>query len=419
MIAEVLMPALSPTMTEGNLAKWLKADGDKVKSGDVLAEIETDKAVMEVESVDDGILKIVVPDGSKGVKVNQLIAVLYQANTPKEEIEKLITSHNSSFVSVKVEEPKKEAAKPAAETKNVNLPQPQASGERLKASPLARRIAEQEKVDINNIAGSGPGGRIVKDDVLMAKTKGAGVSVSKAPLTSERQDKVIEISQMRKVIAARLQQSKRDIPHFYLTVAVDITDLMNIRAGLNSDAPMVNDKPTYRISVNDFVIKASALALAELPEANASWNEDEIIQYGNVDISVAVAIPGGLITPIIFSADQKGIIAISDEMKSLVKRAKEGSLKPHEFQGGSFSISNLGMYGIDEFKAIINPPQSCMLAVGAAAKKPVVRNGELKIAEVMKLSLSCDHRVIDGAVGAELLGKIKKYLEKPYLMLKY
>lgn len=419
MIAEVLMPALSPTMTEGNLAKWLKRDGDKVKSGDVLAEIETDKAVMEVESVDDGILKIVIPEGSKGVKVNQLIAVLYKENTSQEEIEKLIASHNSSFVSIKVED-KKEERVTTPEKKDIAQSTPaKISEERLKASPLARRIAEQERIDINNIAGTGPGGRIIKDDVLGVKTKGVSVSGSKAPQLLDRQDKVIEISQMRKVIAARLQQSKRDIPHFYLTVAVDMTDLMKIRAELNADAEIVDDKPSYRISVNDFVIKAAALALSELPEANASWNEDEIIQYGNVDVSVAVAIPGGLITPIIFSADQKGIIAVSNEMKSLIKRAKAGSLKPHEFQGGSFSISNLGMYGIEEFKAIINPPQSSMLAVGAAGKKPVVHNGELKIAEVMKVSLSCDHRVIDGAVGAELLGKIKKYLEKPYLMLKY
>jgi len=420
MAIEILMPALSPTMTEGNLASWHKKEGDKVKPGDILAEIETDKATMEVEAVDSGTLgKIVVPDKSEGVKVNQLIAVILEAGEKASAADEIIAKYSSS-APAEVKETKVESKKvedELVEAKAVNAAPVQSSSSRVFASPLAKRIAEQNGINLANISGSGPHGRIVKDDVLGHSPSSASNSNIQSFGRSNEEYKLVPNSNMRKVIASRLTQAKQEVPHFYMTIECNIDSLLHLRDEINAKAPIVNDRPAYRISVNDFMIKASAQALKTIPNANASWGDDGIKIYNNVDISVAVAIEDGLITPIVRNADQKSLSVISSEMKELVGKAKSGSLKPEEFQGGGFSISNLGMYGIKQFNAIINPPQACILAVGTTEQKPVVIDGDIEIANIMTVTLSCDHRVVDGALGAQLLQAFKSYIEQPALML--
>ncbi|OAN52881.1 pyruvate dehydrogenase complex dihydrolipoamide acetyltransferase [Paramagnetospirillum marisnigri] len=432
MPVQILMPALSPTMTEGNLAKWLKNEGDAVKSGDVICEIETDKATMEFEAADEGVLgKILVPGGTSGVKVNQPIAVL------------LLDGEDASAITA--------ASAPAKPSPTPSLPLPQAgegggaaassplppagegpgvkavSGDRVFASPLARRIAKDANLDLKLVSGTGPRGRVVKVDVEaaiaagpVAKSAPAAAPAAPAPKPApapavaspfEPAFEEIPNSSMRKVIARRLTEAKSTIPHFYLSIDCELDALLKVRADLNgrSDA--------YKLSVNDFVVRAVALALKKVPAANASWGEDAIKRYTDVDISVAVATPTGLITPIVHHADHKGLAAISNEMKALAAKARDGKLKPEEFQGGGFTISNLGMFGVKDFAAIINPPQGCILAVGAGEQRPVVKNGALAIATVMTCTLSVDHRVVDGAVGAEFLAAFKKLIEDPLSML--
>ncbi len=401
---EILMPALSPTMTEGNLAKWLKKEGDKIKPGDVLAEIETDKATMEIESIDEGILgKILVEVGSRNVAVNQLIALILEEGENLDSI----ANYAPKAASVQTISVAASAAGSAAklETKNIV----DNKQERIKASPLAKRIAENEKIDLSRINGTGPHGRIVKDDVLNSKATAKTMSAAIIGRNSNEYT-LIPNSNIRRVIAKRLAESKQTIPHFYLSIECNIDKLLKVRAEMNQDSE------NFKLSINDFIIKAAAMALTEVPEANASWTDDAIMQYNNVDISVAVAIEAGLITPIIHNANQKSISAISNQMKSLAKKARENALKPEEFQGGGFSISNLGMYGIKQFNAIVNPPQGCILAVGASNKRPIVINDEIKIATIMDVNLSCDHRVVDGAVGANFMASFKKFIENPMKM---
>ena len=420
---DILMPALSPTMTEGNLAKWLKKEGDAIKAGEAICEIETDKATMEVEAVDEGVLeKILVPGGTQGVKVNAPIAVLRaEGDTGKAPAGKAVAPVVATPAPVVVAAP---APAPVAR-----------SGSRIIASPLAKRLAAQAGLDLAGVTGSGPRGRIVKHDVAEALARGpvakpvaaaapvaapAAAPAAKAPAGEDARawsDKVglryrtQANSGMRKVIARRLSEAKQTIPHFYLSVDVTLDALLKVRAELNgkSDA--------YKLSVNDFVIRAASLALRKVPAANAAWTEENILLFEQVDMSVAVATPSGLITPIIKAADTKGLATISAEMKDLAARARDGKLKPEEFQGGTFTISNLGMYGISAFSAIINPPQGCILAVAAGEQRPVVRDGALAIATVMTCTLSVDHRVVDGAVGAEFLAVFKKLLEDPLTML--
>jgi pyruvate dehydrogenase E2 component (dihydrolipoamide acetyltransferase) len=422
---EILMPALSPTMTEGTLSKWVKKEGDKIASGDVIAEIETDKATMEVEAVDEGILgKIMVAEGTENVPVNQLIALLLEEG----EDASALAGHGGASAT-----PKTAAATPAASAAPSAPVAPSApaaapaSGERVVASPLARRIAEQNDVNLSQVTGTGPHGRVIKADVeeALAKgvTKGGAANVAAVAVSSGRNP--IEFTElpnsgMRKTIAKRLTESKQNVPHFYLTIDCELDGLLAARKSMNDAAEAAagkDGKPAYKLSVNDMIIKAVAMALREVPAANASWTEAAIQQYNNVDISVAVALEGGLITPIVKNADQKGLGQISNEAKDLIARARSGKLQPSEYQGGGFSISNLGMYGIKSFNAIINPPQGCILAIGAGEERVVVKRGEFKAVQVMTVTLSCDHRVVDGAVGAEFLGAFKRYIETPVLML--
>ncbi len=427
---DITMPALSPTMTEGTLAKWLKKEGDKIKSGDVIAEIETDKATMEVEAVDEGILgKILVQGGTEGVAVNKVIAVLLADGEDAKSLEGY-AANDASPTSAK----KDEAANDAVAASKMGASQPSLtsapqtasnSGARVFASPLAKRVAANAGLDIARVKGTGPHGRVIRADVEEAmKSGGAKSSASTTSLSSGHgygrnpvEQTEIPLNTMRKVIAKRLLESKQTIPHFYLSVDCKIDDILKARAKMNESAPKVDGKPLYKLTVNDFVIKASALALRDVPAANSSWTDSAIIQYNNVDVSVAVAIDGGLITPIVRNADQKSLSAISLEMKDLASRAKENKLKPEEFQGGGFSISNLGMYGVKQFNAIINPPQSAILAVGASEERVVVEGGQMKVANIMTVTLSSDHRVVDGAVGAEFLAAFKRYIEDPMLML--
>ena len=412
---EILMPALSPTMTEGNLAKWTKKEGDKVKPGDVIAEIETDKATMEVEAVDGGVMgKIIVPAGTESVKVNELIAVLLADGEDKKALENFKASSANQ---------NKPAAAPAPAAASVPAPSaapaPQASGKDVKASPLAKRIAEQKGVSLSGIQGTGPHGRIIRADVEEAKSSprgaaGAAVSYGRNP----QEYTEVPNNNMRKVIAKRLLESKQTVPHFYLSVDCDINSLLAARERINDAAPKDKEgKPAYKISVNDMIIKATAQALKIVPAANATWTDAAILQYNNLDISVAVAIDGGLITPIVKNADQKSLAAISAEVKDLAGRARKGTLKPEEFQGGGFSISNLGMYGVKSFSAIVNPPQSCILAVGASEERPVIKGGKVEVATIMNVTLSVDHRSVDGAVGAEFLQAFKRFIEDPVMMM--
>jgi pyruvate dehydrogenase E2 component (dihydrolipoamide acetyltransferase) len=448
---EIRMPALSPTMTEGNLARWLKKEGDEVHSGDVIAEIETDKATMEYEAADDGRLgKIIVPEGAQGIKVNQPIALLLEEGEDPAALENFPAGPPAAGppapdVPARDATARREApgAPPAAVgPKPEAAPAPaapataQGNGQgngRVFASPLARRMAHHAGLDLAAIRGSGPQGRIVKADVEEALGQPpAGrpapgpvlvpvVAPSAAPMVAKQPVQqalagtppYIEKphSAMRRVIARRLTESKQTVPHFYLTLDCAIDELLKIRAALNAKSE------THRISVNDFVIRAAALALRQVPAANASWSDDAILLWQRVDVAVAVALDDGLITPIVRGADQKGLAQIAAETKDLADRARAGKLKLEEFQGGTFSISNLGMYGIREFAAVINPPQGCILAVGAGEARPVVRDGGLAVATVMTCTLSCDHRVVDGAVGAQFLGAFKKLIEDPLTML--
>jgi pyruvate dehydrogenase E2 component (dihydrolipoamide acetyltransferase) len=426
----VLMPALSPTMTEGKIARWLKAEGDQVKSGQVLCEIETDKATMEVEAVDEGVLaKILVPGGAEGVKVNAVIALIAGEG---EDAKAVAAGGPAASAAPKAAAPAAApASAPAASPAAASAPAASSSGARVVASPLAKRMADQAGLDLSKIAGSGPGGRIVKHDVEAAVSGGgakrsapaaasagapAPVAVSSAALAAIGPHKLVPLSTMRKVIARRLTESKQQVPHFYLTVDCEIDRLLAGRVSLNARSPE-KGPGAFKLSVNDFVIKAVAAALRQVPNANASYSDDGMLLWDNVDISVAVAIPGGLITPIIRNADKKGLVEISSTMKDLATRAKDGKLKPEEFQGGTFSISNLGMFGIKDFAAVINPPQGCILAVGAGEQRAVVKNGALAVATVMSVTLSVDHRVVDGSVGAEFLSAFKKIVEDPLAML--
>jgi pyruvate dehydrogenase E2 component (dihydrolipoamide acetyltransferase) len=425
---EILMPALSPTMTEGNLAKWLKKEGDEVHSGDVLAEIETDKATMEVEAVDDGkIGKILVPEGAQGIKVNAPIALLLGEDEDA-----------SSLQNFTADLPQPAPAAPPPPVESVqSAPAPAASptwesgNERIFASPLARRMAQQAGLDLGAIRGSGPQGRIIKSDIEVALSPGRAVPAPARSATAPQpvpaalllsKDRVVALAgnppyserplnAMRRVIARRLTESKQTVPHFYLTIDCEIDALLKIRAELNAKSE------AYRISVNDFVIRAAALGLRQVPAANASWSDDAILLWDTVDIAVAVALDDGLITPIVKAADRKGLAAIAGETKDLVARARAGKLKLEEFQGGTFSLSNLGMYGVREFAAVINPPHGGILAVGAGEPRPVVKNGALTVATVMSCTLSCDHRAVDGAVGAQFLAAFKRLIEDPLTML--
>ena len=437
---EILMPALSPTMTEGNLAKWLKKEGDEVHPGDVLAEIETDKATMEVEAVDDGkIGKILVPEGAQGIKVNAPIALLLGEGEDTAALEK---SAEPAPQMAPLAPPAFERVQPASAAPAA--PARENGNGRLFASPLARRMAQQAGLDLSTVRGSGPQGRIVKSDIeaalsprsgapaptppqsttapqpLPVQTPTALVATPSAPLLSKERVAALAgnppyterpLNAMRRVIARRLTESKQTVPHFYLTIDCEIDALLKIRSELNAKSD------AYRISVNDFVVRAAALALRQVPAANASWSDDAILLWDTADIAVAVALDDGLITPIVKAADRKGLAVIANETKDLVARARDGKLKLEEFQGGTFSISNLGVYGVREFAAVINPPHGGILAVGAGEQRPVVKNGALAVATVMSCTLSCDHRAVDGAVGAQFLAAFRKLVEDPLTML--
>tara|TARA_R110000772_G_scaffold231592_2_gene342541 strand:- start:15095 stop:16399 length:1305 start_codon:yes stop_codon:yes gene_type:complete len=430
---KILMPALSPTMTEGNLAKWHKKEGDAVESGDVLAEIETDKATMEVEAVEEGILgKIVVPEGTADVAVNAVIALLLEDG---EDASALDGADTSGGASAPTAEPAKPAPVAAPATPAAPAAAPAASGDRVVASPLAKRIAAQEGLDIAAIAGSGPRGRVVKRDVDAAlasgtgkaapaaapAAKGTGTPAPAAAPTPAQGDPVfanmpdfeaVPNSSMRKVIATRLTASARDIPHFNISIDVEIDKLLAARKDLNG-----RDGADYKISVNDFVIKAVAVALRRCPDVNVSYTDDAILKFKRADVSVAVAIEGGLITPIIKDAGSLGLAAISAKAKELAGKARDGKLQPEEFQGGTFTISNLGMFGVKSFNSIINPPQGGILSVGAGEQRPVVKNGALAVATVMSLTLAVDHRCIDGATAAGFAKELKAILEDPIQLL--
>ena len=418
----LLMPALSPTMEEGTLAKWLVSEGDAVSSGDLLAEIETDKAVMEFESADDGIVgKILVPEGSQGIAVNQPIAILVEDAS---EVGKVSLPDEPQAVD---EEPKK-ATEAAAAAEKDSEPAPdkqaaqsrEAESARIFASPLAKRIAQSKGLELSSITGSGPHGRIVKADVENFEAPAPAVSAAPSPgfealigQYEAREHEVIQLDGMRRTIAARLTESKQTIPHFYLRRDIRIDKLLAVRSELNA-ALAVRD---MKISVNDFIIKAAAMALQSVPEANSIWAADRVLKFKSSDVAVAVAVDGGLFTPVLFDADRKSLSQLSSEMKDLAERARSRSLKPNEYQGGSFAISNLGMYGIDSFDAVINPPHGSILAVGAGARRPVAVDDGIEIATVMSTTLSVDHRVIDGALGARLLASIVENLENPLRML--
>ncbi len=431
----ITMPALSPTMTEGTLANWQAKEGDTISSGDVLAEIETDKATMEVEAVDEGILaKILVAGGTENVAINTPIAIMLEEGEDASALDGYLVGSAMPAASAPVETPATVAAPAPTPVVEVAVAPAVAastpsSGARVFASPLARRIATTGGIDIKAVTGTGPHGRIIKADVEKFITSGgaataqvastpspaptAAVASAPAVMTPPPAGEFEEIplTSMRKTIAKRLTEAKQNIPHFYLTVECELDNLLAMRKELNSRSD------EYKISVNDFVIRASALALKKLPAANAIWGGDKILQYKDIDISVAVAIDGGLITPVVRSADQKGLAGISDEMKELAGKAKAGKLMPEEYQGGCFSISNLGMFGIKEFSAVINPPQSAILAVGAGEQRPVIKDGAVAVATMMNVTLSCDHRVIDGALGAELLKYFKGYIQEPLTMM--
>ncbi len=469
---EITMPALSPTMEEGKLAKWHVKEGDTVSSGDVIAEIETDKATMEVEAVDEGTIgKIVVPEGTDNVKVNAVIATIVQEGEDAGSAAKT-ASHTEPL---KKEEGAKAQDKPAKPDAAVAPSQPQekasASGGKMPsavsgsaaapvrgangaasvahapakgvvgarsfASPLARRLAKEAGIDISAISGSGPHGRVVKADVeaaksgkmpLKAATAGSPMQGVVAPASGMTRQQVLALYDegtyelvpndgMRKVVAARLTEAKQTIPHFYLTVDCRLDALMAAREQLNAAAPLKDGKPTWKLSVNDFIVKAWALALQKVPAANATWAVDSILLHKRSDVAVAVAVPGGLFTPVVKSADTKSLRQISEEVRDLATRARNKKLAPHEYQGGASAISNLGMYGIKDFAAVINPPHGTILAVGAGEERVYADRGEVKVGQFMTVTLSCDHRAVDGALGAELLGAFRGLIEHPIMML--
>tara|TARA_R110002096_G_scaffold416576_2_gene619230 strand:+ start:44425 stop:45693 length:1269 start_codon:yes stop_codon:yes gene_type:complete len=421
MAISLTMPALSPTMETGTLAKWLVKEGDAVESGTILAEIETDKATMEFESIDDGVVgKLLVAEGAEEIPVGQLIAVLLEDGEDASVADKITADAAAPAPAASAPEPTPAPAPApaapapvAAAPAVVPAPAPiAASGDRVFASPLAKRIAEQSGYDIASIPGTGPRGRVIKRDVeVYSPTATSSVAAGAVSMDGDAPFEVIKLSNMRKTIAKRLTESKQNVPHFYLSVDIELDNLLAARKGLNA----MSDE--YKISVNDFVIKACAAGLMKVPEANVQFHGDVMYQFKRADISVAVAIEGGLITPVVRGADQKGLRQISEETKDLAKRAHEGKLAPEEYAGGTFSISNMGMMGVKQFDAVINPPQGAILAVGAGEQRPVVKNGELSVATVMTVTLSCDHRAIDGAVGASYLAAVKMFLEQPSAML--
>lgn len=441
----ILMPALSPTMEKGNLAKWLKKEGDKVSSGDVIAEIETDKATMEVEAVDEGtIAKILVPEGTADVPVNQVIAVLAGDG---EDVKAAASGGGAAAPAPKAAEAPKPAAAPApapaAKPTASAAPAPAApqaapvqNGARTFSSPLARRLAREAGIDLARVSGTGPHGRVVARDIDEAKSGkglkpaaagGAAAAPSFTPGPSDAQImalfnkdnyEAVPHDQMRKVIAQRLSAADREVPQYYLTCDCDIGKLVAAREEINALAPKDKDgKPAFKLSVNDFVIKALAMALQRVPAANVTWTDEAMLHHKVSDVSVAVSIPTGLITPIIRSAHAKSVAAISNEMKDLAARAKARKLKPEEYQGASTAVSNLGMYGMKQFTAVINPPQSTILAVGMSEQRPVVRNGKIEIATIMTVTLTCDHRAMDGALGAQLLSAFRLLIENPVMMV--
>ncbi|MBT4989397.1 MAG: pyruvate dehydrogenase complex dihydrolipoamide acetyltransferase [Rickettsiales bacterium] len=426
---EILMPALSPTMKEGNLAKWIKKEGDEVNPGDVIAEIETDKATMEVEVVDSGVLgKIIVPNGSEHIAVNSVIALLLEegedksvldsykiTEVAKPEVKSEAKSKDDSIESSQIKNDVQPVVKAIeAITPVVNLSS--SAKQEYNATPVAKRIAANNSVNLSLVKGTGPSNRITKEDVTNFLTNSSSGNVV---VRNEIDAEPVPNNNIRKIIAERLLIAKQTIPHFYLTIDCNMDSLLAVREQVNNVASKdENGKPLYKISINDFIIKASALALRDVPKANASWTDKEIYIYNNIDISVAVATEDGLITPIVANADQKPLKNISSEMKLLAKKARENKLQPHEFQGGGFSISNLGMYGIKQFSAIVNPPQSCILAVGATEKKVIATaDDQITTANMTNFTISCDHRVVDGAVGANFLNRFKFYIENPASML--
>jgi pyruvate dehydrogenase E2 component (dihydrolipoamide acetyltransferase) len=444
----ILMPALSPTMEKGNLAKWLKKEGDQVKSGDVIAEIETDKATMEVEAVDEGTLaKILVPEGTQDVPVNDVIAVL-AADGEDVKAAGAAPAKAPQTEKAPPAEPPKQAAAPAPAASQAPAPKPapapqaapaqQLNGhDRVFSSPLARRLAKDAGIELTRITGTGPHGRVIARDVEQAKSgKGlkapaaapaAAAGPALAPSMSDKQIlslfepgsyDVVPHDGMRRTIAQRLTASIQNVPHFYLTIDCDIGKLLVAREEINAAAPKDKEKkPLYKLSVNDFVIKAMAVALQKIPNCNVSWTEGGMLKHKHSDVGVAVAMPGGLITPIIRKAETKTLSAISGEMKDFAARARARKLKPEEYQGGTTAVSNLGMFGINHFTAVINPPHATILAVGTSEERPVVRAGKIEIASIMSVTLSCDHRAIDGALGAELIGAFKQLIENPVMMM--
>jgi len=456
MPTNILMPALSPTMEKGNLAKWLKKEGDKVKSGDVIAEIETDKATMEVEAVDEGtIAKIVVPEGTQDVAVNDVIAVLANEGEdvkaagagaakptasstapPKAAEAPAAAKPAPTPAAAAAPAPKATAPAAAAPAPQATVPASQTNGHaRTFSSPLARRLAKEAGIELTRVTGSGPHGRVIARDVEEAKS-GKGLKApaaapagapSIAPSMSDKQIRalyedgsyeVIPHDGMRRTIAQRLTASVQTIPHFYLTMDCNIDKLVEAREEINAAAPKDKDgKPAYKLSVNDFVIKALALALQRVPNANVSWTDGGMLKHKHSDVGVAVAMPGGLITPIIRKAETKPVSVISAEMKDFAARARARKLKPEEYQGGTTAVSNLGMYGIKDFTAVINPPHATILAVGAGEERPIVKNGKIEVAQIMSVTMSCDHRAVDGALGAELIGAFKMLIENPVMMV--
>ena len=440
----ILMPALSPTMEKGNLARWLKKEGDKVKSGDVIAEIETDKATMEVEAVDEGtIAKILVPEGTQDVPVNDIIAVMASdgedvkaAGAGAASATKPAPAPAAIAAAPALTPAQKPATPAAAPAPQAAAATPQANGHaRVFASPLARRLARESGIELARISGSGPHGRIVARDVEGAKS-GAGLkppaaapasAPAVAPSMSDKQIlalfepgsyEVVPHDGMRRTIAQRLTASVQTVPHFYLTMDCDIGKLLTAREEINAAAPRDKEKkPLYKISVNDFVIKAMAIALQRIPNSNVSWTDGGMLRHRHSDIGVAVAMPGGLITPIIRKAETKSLSTISAEMKDFAARARSRKLKPEEYQGGTTAVSNLGMYGIKDFTAVINPPHATILAVGTSEERAVVRAGKIEAAHIMSVTLSCDHRAVDGALGAELIGAFKILIENPVMMM--
>ena len=427
MATEILMPALSPTMEEGVIVKWFIKEGDKVSAGDLLAEIETDKATMELEAIDDGIVgELIYKEGVESIKINTPIAIIYELGEEGLEDKKVKSLKSQTDTKDNITIPLKNT--PASQRledkkgKYLNHEKPETKGPRIASSPLAKRIAAENDIDLSTVKGSGPRGRVIKTDVentiasLSSSLPQKNLTLDHSTKShTDRDFEKIPVDGLRKIIASRLTEAKSTVPHFYLRQSINVDNLLRVRSIINLD----QQSHGIKLSINDFIIKASALALKQIPDANVIWANDHLKKFNTSDISVAVTVEGGLMTPVIFDADTKSLSKISSEMKSLSTRAKERKLTPDEYQGGSFSISNLGMYEIEDFDAIINPPQSAILAVGQAIKKPIVDQSgtELSIATIMKVTLSVDHRAIDGALGAELLNQIRHNLENPELML--